>query len=82
MTRVTRLTDSGVSYCTAHNGVIDCDEERCDFIDPSDPEQKCQPCDGTGTDPEDENEVCDECDGEGLTPCKATPLLYREEVPT
>lgn len=73
------LVDSGLRYCTAHNGVIDCDEERCDFLDITDPTQQCDGCGGHGVIEVDDDgrcENCQDCDGQGATPCTPTPLLY------
>jgi hypothetical protein len=71
------LVDSGLRYCTAHHGVIDCDEQVCDFLERRSPDEHCCPtCEGTGVDPDDEDEECGACDGEGTTPCTPAPLLY------
>jgi hypothetical protein len=74
------LIESGLAYCTAHNGVIDCDEDRCDFIDLTDPEQKCPSCKGQGyiEDGHGGGGDCEDCDGDGITPCTPTPLLYAD----
>lgn len=71
------LVESGLRYCTAHNGVIDCDEDVCDFVDYSAPEHACALCEGSGVDPTNPDEQCVQCDGEGVTACTPTPLLYR-----
>jgi hypothetical protein len=76
------LVDSGVAYCTAHNGIIDCDEDRCDFRDCTNPEWWCAVCDGSGTVGDHGSYVdCVACDGDGCSPCTPTPLLYEEVKP-
>lgn len=79
-------TDSGLSYCTAHHGVIDCDETRCDFWDPDD--DRCPYCDGdsvvqrTGPDAKpDEFDDCGACDGTGVTRCSPKSLFYTAASP-
>lgn len=81
------LIDSGLAYCTAHEGVIECDggDGPCDNADTHDfPEYRCEACEGDGriVNPEDEQEDidCPDCDGEGITPCTPTPLLYRRSM--
>lgn len=43
-----KLVDSGVSYCVAHHGLVDVDENRCDnrrahnLRDPNPPTGRCE----------------------------------------
>ena len=74
------LIDSGLMYCTAHHGVIECDGggDPCDFAYSRIPEHNCSTCNGQGyiEDGHGGGGSCEDCDGQGVTRCLPTPLLY------
>lgn len=83
------LVDSGLAYCTAHHGVIECDEGDgpCDNVRDHRDAVALHPCltcggealvtvsDGDYEGAGCHEEPCPDCD-EGFTLCKPTPLLY------
>ena len=69
------LIDSGLRYCTSHHGVIDVDQESCDFVDPK--VDRCPACEGDGyVERDGETVECGACEGSCATLCSPRPLRY------
>jgi hypothetical protein len=78
--KVAGWTEVGIDYCLEHHGTRNEDEVRCDWQDRTDPEHRCQVCEGHGylVDPVGDPHDCVDCD-DGLTPCNLQPLGYIAE---